>query len=142
MSDLPLSPRPLDAAVHVSRQPSLAQATGLADQGYRALISNRPDGEDPGQPTAAEMRAAAEAQGLAFHHIPVVGASLTPADVQAFREAVEAAGGPVLAFCRVGMRSAVLWALSRSGELSADELIAAAAEAGYDLRPLRAQLGG
>ena len=48
-----------------------------------------------------------------------------------------AAGGPVLAFCRSGTRSINTWAL---GEAMAgaprDELIAAAARAGYDLRPL------
>ncbi|MCZ8193205.1 TIGR01244 family sulfur transferase [Brevundimonas sp.] len=133
--------RPLDPALHVAPQIALEDVPALKTAGYAALISNRPDGEEPGQPDAATVRAAAEAAGLAFVHIPVSMSSLGPEEVEALRHALDTLPGPALAFCRSGTRSAILWALSQAGDRQADELIAAAAAAGYDLSGLRSQLG-
>jgi len=54
------------------------------------------------------------------------------------RAALAAADGPVLAFCRSGTRSTLVWALARarSGD-DAETLSAKAAAAGYDLTPIR-----
>ncbi|HKP79063.1 MAG TPA: sulfur transferase domain-containing protein, partial [Phenylobacterium sp.] len=52
-------------------QISVADVAEAARQGFKTVISNRPDGEEPGQPPAAEFEAAAQAAGLAFFHIPV-----------------------------------------------------------------------
>ncbi|MFN7534456.1 MAG: TIGR01244 family sulfur transferase [Brevundimonas sp.] len=133
--------RPLDPALHVAPQIALEDVPALKTAGYAALISNRPDGEEPGQPDAATVRAAAEAAGLAFVHIPVSMSSLGPEEVEALRHALDTLPGPALAFCRSGTRSAILWALCQAGDRQADELIAAAAAAGYDLSGLRSQLG-
>ena len=85
-------------------QISVADVAEAARQGFTAIICNRPDGEDPGQPTAAEIAAAAHAAGLTYTQIPVRGAP-GPAEVEAMRQAVDAAAGPVLAYCRSGTRS-------------------------------------
>ena len=53
----------------------------LAAAGVKTIINNRPDGEDPGQLPAGEARRLAAAHGIAYHHIPFVGATLTAADV-------------------------------------------------------------
>ena len=57
------------------------------------------------------------------------------AQAQAQRQAVEAAQGPVLAYCRSGTRSIVTWAIgqAQSGVMDRQTLIALGAEAGYDL---------
>ena len=109
----------------------LAEAAKL---GFILVINNRPDGEQPGQPTSAEMEAAACAAGLDYVHIPVVGGP-GPAQVEAVRLAVDAADGPVLAFCRSGTRSVVTWSIGQasSGARPRDELKALGAAAGYDL---------
>jgi len=133
--------RPLDPALHVAPQIALEDVPALKAAGYATLISNRPDGEEPGQPDAAAVRAAAEAAGLAFVHIPVSMPTLGPGEVEALRRALDTLPGPALAFCRSGTRSTVLWALSQAGGRPADELIAAAAAVGYDLSGLRPQLG-
>ncbi|HEV7353959.1 MAG TPA: TIGR01244 family sulfur transferase [Brevundimonas sp.] len=133
--------RPLDPALHVAPQIALEDLPALKAAGYATIISNRPDGEEPGQPDAAEVRAAAEAAGLAFAHIPVSMPALGPGEVEALRHALDTLPGPALAFCKSGTRSAVLWVLSQAGERPADELIAAAAAAGYDLSGLRPRLG-
>jgi uncharacterized protein (TIGR01244 family) len=85
----------------------------IAAQGYRSLMCNRPDGEEFGQPSFAEIAAAADAAGLATAHVPVVSGQITADDVEAFRAAMAALPGPVFAYCRSGARCQHLWRLSR-----------------------------
>lgn len=107
----------------------------LAASGVRRIISNRPDGEEPGQPTAAGMEAAARQAGLDFDWIPVTGMP-SPAQAAAVG-ALLADGRPTVMFCRSGTRSAAAWAMSeRIHGVDADDLRAAAAAAGYDLSRL------
>jgi sulfide:quinone oxidoreductase len=108
-----------------------------AAAGIRSVINNRPDGEAPDQPPAAEMEAAARALGLDYRYVPIVPGRLGPDEVEAFGAALDDLPGPVLAFCRSGTRSATVWAMAKAGELGAAEVVARAAEAGYDLQPLR-----
>jgi sulfide:quinone oxidoreductase len=129
--------RRLNDAVSVAPQLSVAEIAEAARLGFRTLINNRPDGEDFLQPSARELEAAARAQGLEYHHLPVVSGALTERDVHAFRELLAHAQRPVLAFCRSGTRSTTLWALAQAGGCNADEVIAAAAAAGYDVSGLR-----
>ena len=110
-------------------------------QGFKTLIVNRPDGEDPGQMPMAQAQAAAEAAGLTFVSIPIRGAP-GPEAVAQTAAAIAAAAGPVLAYCRSGTRSVTLWAFAtaQSGAMTTPAIIAAAREAGYDLAPHRAAL--
>ena len=109
-------------------------------RGFVKLINNRPDGEVPGQPTSTEMEAAARAAGLDYVHIPFSGRP-TPEQAEAVAREAEAAGGPVLAFCRSGTRSITAWSIGQAmaGKRSPGELVGIAANAGYDLSPI---LGG
>ena len=120
--------------LYVAPQISVADVAEAARQGFKTLINNRPDGEDPGQPAAAEIEAAARAAGLAYVHLPVVGGP-TPQQVEATGEVFGAAEKPVLAFCRSGTRSIVTWSLSQavSGARPRDELVTLGRNAGYDL---------
>jgi uncharacterized protein (TIGR01244 family) len=109
----------------------------LRDRGFTLVISNRPDDEDPGQPTGAEIAASAAAAGLEFRHIPVAGGFPREA-VAATAEALDSARGPVFAFCRSGTRSTLLWSLAQaSNGANPEEIAAAAASAGYDIAPIR-----
>jgi uncharacterized protein (TIGR01244 family) len=81
----------------------------LAASGFVGIINNRPDGEAPGQPCSLELETEARRHGLAYWHVPVVPGGMTEKDVRAFAAALDEAGGPVLAFCRTGNRSAGLW---------------------------------
>lgn len=122
----------------VAPQIAVEDVATLRDAGFATIISNRPDGEEPGQPTAAEIGAAAEKAGLEFRHVPVAG-GFSLQDAQAMASALADAGGPVFAFCRSGTRSTLLWSLaqaSRGG--NPDNIAAAAAGAGYDIAPVRA----
>jgi uncharacterized protein (TIGR01244 family) len=127
----------------VAPQITPAALSEAAAEGFTAVICNRPDHEEPGQPSAQAMQAAAQAAGLTFTHIPVAG-GFPPAAVAAMGEALGAAGdGKVLAWCRSGTRSVTLWALAgAAGGADPHSVIAAAAGAGYDLSGLEPTLQG
>ena len=127
--------RALSDTVWASPQVSPDALTALAEAGVGRLINNRPDHEEPGQPTAAEMEAAARAAGLDYRWIPISGLP-SPAQAAAVAEAL-ADGTPTLLFCRSGMRSSAAWAMAEcAGGADPDAVRAAAAVAGYDLSRL------
>lgn len=132
--------RPLEDRLHVSPQIQPEDVPTAAAQGYRAIISNRPDAEEPGQPMTEDIRAAAEASGLPFVHIPIRGGAMTPDDVARFKAALADLPHPILGYCRSGTRTTYLWALSQAGERPAEEIITLAAQAGYDVSPLASRL--
>lgn len=131
--------RPLSKDLSVSTQIAVADMAPLVAQGFRSVINNRPDGEEPGQPSNATLAAAAGQAGLEYRHIPVVPGQLQESQVTAFAAALADMPGPVLAFCRTGTRSSTLWALQAKG--SADAILETARVAGYDLSALRPRLG-
>ena len=135
--------RKLDDKVSVAGQIEVADVAEAAALGFATIVNNRPDGEEPGQPDAAEIGAAAAAAGLAYRHIPVDHSGFGPDQVAAMAEVLADAGGPVLAYCRSGTRSTFLWALAEHAR-GADgaALTAKARAAGYDLSPLGKYLAG
>lgn len=133
--------RKLDDSISVAGQIAPEDIAEAARQGFTLVINNRPDGEAPDQPSSAEMKAAADAAGLGYAAIPITHAGFTQEQVIAMGDALARANGPVLAFCRSGTRSTLVWALARAraGD-NADVLAEKAAQAGYDLSPIRAAL--
>ena len=112
----------------------------LAAHGVTMIVNNRPDHEEPGQPLAAQIEAAAREAGLDYRHIPVAG-GMAPQQVQAMAEALDSAQGKVFAFCKSGTRSTWLWALAEAQRgAEAESSIRKAAEAGYDIEALRPYL--
>lgn len=129
--------RPLNDRFAVAPQIDPDDLPAIAAAGYVAVVNNRPDDEQPGQPAGEAIRAAAAAAGLGYSAVPVGHAGMGPAQLDAMAAALVAADGPVLAFCRSGTRSCHLWALAAA--MSGREpalLIAQAAGAGYDLAGL------
>jgi uncharacterized protein (TIGR01244 family) len=123
----------LDGTTFVSGQ---IAPEDVASLGVTMIVNNRPDGEEPGQPSSDEIEEAARAAGIDYRHIPVAG-GFSPAQVADMADALQAADGPVLAFCKSGTRSTYLWALARSRlGTPADEIVRSAEEAGYDPRPI------
>ncbi len=133
--------RTIDETISVSAQITPADVTELARAGFKAIVNNRPDEEEPGQPAGDAIRAVAQTLGLSYHAIPVTHAGFSMPQVEAMRAAIEGADGPVFAYCRSGTRSTNLWALaeaSRGGD--PETLIGKAAQAGYDISGLRPML--
>ena len=126
----------LSDTVTVASQPDLSDFRDIAAQGYVALVNNRPDGEDPSQPSSEAEEEAAEAAGLAYAHIPMGAGPLGEADVRHFQSVVKGASGPVFVHCRSGTRSANLWAIGEvlDGRLAIGDLAALSRRIGLDLR--------
>lgn len=90
-----------------------ADVAQLAQQGFRTVINNRPDFEEgPSQPTSDEIAAAAQAHGLRYFHIPVSPSRMNPEQVRDMQRRLLEGPHPVLAFCRSGTRSTVLYLLA------------------------------
>ena len=121
----------------VSPQIDQAAVAHAAAQGITTIINNRPEDESADQTPGPAIAAAAVAAGLRYVAIPVTHAGFGESQIVAMAAALDEAGGPVLAYCRSGTRSTLLWALARAsrGEDRAT-LAQRAAQAGYDLAPI------
>lgn len=105
----------------------------IAAAGFKTIIANRPDGEGGvDQPRMGSIRTQAEARGLTFVAVPFSGAP-TPEIIERMQSILNEAPTPVLAYCRTGTRSITAWALTHGGQGQSEEIVDAAAGAGYDL---------
>lgn len=129
---------PLVEQLSVSPQIEAVDMPALAARGFRSIICNRPDHEEPGQPDCRELEQAAQQAGLSWRHIPVTPGQYTEEQVRSFAAALQELPGPVLAFCRSGTRCSALWALQADG--SVDAILDTTRAAGYDLSMLRPYL--
>lgn len=127
--------------VSVSPQIAPEDVVAIKAAGFTDIVNNRPDGETPDQPSGETIRRAAEAAGLRYHAIPLGREGVSPDMVEKTRTVLEGSAGPVFCYCRSGTRSTTLWALSQADTLPAGEIIAAAANAGYDMSHLAGHLG-
>jgi uncharacterized protein (TIGR01244 family) len=131
----------LTEALAVAGQITPADVADAVAAGFVHVVNNRPDGEEFDQPGGAEIAAAAAAAGMGYSAIPVDHRGFALDQVAAMAAVLDAATGPVLAFCRSGTRSANLWALAeakRGGD--PDAIIAACARGRYDVSGLRPAL--
>ena len=121
-----------------SPQIGVADVAEAKAHGIALIVNNRPEGEAPDQVPGEAIEAAARAAGLAYCAIPVTHAGFSEAQVRAMAAAIGEARGPVLAYCRSGTRSTLLWALAQAAEGEDPDTIAASAAAGgYDVAPVR-----
>ena len=133
-----MQPTPITDSMSVAGQIAREDIAALAKEGYGTIINNRPDGEEPGQLSHEEAAAEAAKHGIEYRYIPVLTNAITRRDVTAHHNAVLRGPHKVLAHCRSGTRSYLLWAAARAlydGE-SPLKLVAQAALNGYDLRIL------
>ncbi len=131
--------RKLSDDVWASPQISTEEVREAHDRGFAMIINNRPDGEAEDQPSGEEIAAQAKELGLTYRAIPITPGGFGPGEVTQMVQALESAEGPVLAYCRSGTRSTLLWSLAQAAEGQEPAKIAsAAAAAGYDIAPVRA----
>lgn len=133
--------RQLTDIMWVSPQIRADDLAAAADAGVTLVINNRPDGEEEGQPTGAQIESAARDLGLSYVAIPVDHTGFSQPQVAAMAQALKQAEGKVLAYCRSGTRSTFLWSLAQAtcGEEAAS-LARAAHSAGYDISPIAPML--
>lgn len=130
--------RRLSDTVLASPQISIADLTEAKALGVGLVINNRPEGESDDQVPGPEIEAAARGMGMDYVAIPVTHAGFSGPQVEAMAAALANSGGKVLAYCRSGTRSTLLWALAQASEGADLEAVTAqAADAGYDVSPVR-----
>ncbi|MGR3468465.1 MAG: TIGR01244 family sulfur transferase [Shimia sp.] len=134
--------RPLTPLFAVSPQITPEDIPAIKAAGFTTILDNRPDAEVPPELQGDAVEAAAREGGLSFRRNPIVPGQVTPDVIATQGNTLAEADGGVLAYCASGTRSTTVWALSQAGKVPAGELIEAAAKAGYNLEPMRAQLGG
>jgi len=119
----------------VAGQPDPQAFRDIAARGFATLVNLRPDGEEPGQPGNAAERTAAAGARMAYGFVPVTGGTIGKADVEAFRDVMQRAQGPVYAHCKGGTRALTLYALSEvlDGRMKAGEVEAFGKAHGFDL---------
>lgn len=122
-------------ALSVSSQINLTDIAAIADQGYKTLICNRPDNEGSDQTNFADIQALAKNHGMHCHYLPVVSGQVSEDDANSMNQLLSISEKPVLAYCRTGTRSIMLWALNETtkGTTPIERVKKTANNAGYDL---------
>jgi uncharacterized protein (TIGR01244 family) len=128
----------LTNGVFVAPQIGIADIVEANALGVTLIINNRPEDESDDQTSGPDIEAAARAAGLDYVAIPVTHSGFSEPQVVAMADALEGAEGAVLAYCRSGTRSTLLWALAEASQGGdPDALTNIAAKAGYDVSPIR-----
>lgn len=124
----------------VAPQITAEDAPALEAAGFTHVICNRPDSEVTPDLQAEAIRTAVEAAGMRFSINPVTHAGMTPENISLQQDVMAESGAKVLAYCRSGTRSTFLWGLASADDHHPDDILSAAAQAGYDLSPLQPYL--
>jgi sulfide:quinone oxidoreductase len=124
----------LAPGLSVSEQILPAQLAALKAAGFRAIICNRPDGEGADQPLFAQIARDAHALGIEAHYLPAESGKITDEQGRAFGALLAQLPQPVLAYCRTGMRSTTMWALSQAATTPLPQIVDAARKAGFDMK--------
>lgn len=133
--------RTLSENVLASPQITTGDIAAASDLGVTLVVNNRPEGEASDQTPGHQIAEAARAAGLEYRAIPIDQSGFSEAHVAAMADALERARGRVLAYCRSGTRSTLLWALAEASRGGDPQAVAdAAAAAGYDISPVRAAM--
>jgi len=132
--------RRLSPRYAVSPQIDVTDVPTIAAEGFGTIICNRPDAEIFPPQQIAAMQQAAQAAGLTFVINEVTHHGLNQGMVDIQRAAIDADNAPTFAYCASGTRSTIVWALGQATDVPSAELIGAAAEHGYDISGLRAEL--
>ena len=130
--------RQLTDSLWASPQITVAEVERAKAEGFTHIICNRPDDEEPGQPSALEIGGAAKQHGIGFTSIPVSSAGFSSPQVDAMQDALAKGGDKVLAYCRSGTRSTLLWALAQAqAGADLDDIDRRAEAAGYNTSAIR-----
>ena len=133
--------RKLTDDILVAPQIGLDAIKAAVDEGVTLVINNRPEDESDDQTPGPDIESAARQAGLDYIAIPVTHSGFAEWQVTAMADALKNAEGKVLAYCRSGTRSTLLWALARASKGDHPAVLAEqAADAGYDLSPVTAMM--
>ncbi|MEQ8372287.1 MAG: TIGR01244 family sulfur transferase [Roseibium aggregatum] len=123
----------INSQISVAPQVKPEDMADFAQQGFRSVICNRPDGEGADQPSFEEIEAAAGKLGMEARYLPIIAGKVGDTDAEEFGRLMESLPKPILAYCRTGTRSATLWSLSQAEKLPLSDILSKTKAAGYDM---------
>lgn len=132
--------RQLTPRYAVSPQISVSDIPAIAAAGITTIICNRPDSEIAPDQYGEMIAKTAREAGIEFHILPITHQTLNAENIAKHHAFIDAANGPVLAYCATGNRCTILWALGNAGHIPADEIINTATQSGYNLEQFRSYL--
>ena len=124
----------------VSPQIDVADVPSIAQAGFKSVICNRPDQENPESRQIEAIKAAVEAAGMDFAENVFDPSSFGPDKIERQAELLAQLPGPIFAYCASGNRCSVVWAFTQAGRVTTDRILDATTRAGYQLAHLRPQL--
>lgn len=128
--------------LYISRQLTERTAKLAAQYDVKTVICNRPDGEEANQPDFETVKKWLHAAGIEnVVYMPTTVDKIDDAQLKEFQETISQSPAPIVAYCRTGTRSALMWALNQAKRgVEVNSLIRAADLAGIDLTPMRDKL--
>jgi len=130
----------ISSRLYVSEQIAPSDVSAVAEHGIKIIICNRPHNETEDQPETQTIDDAAADASVQFIHMPVIAGQINDANIADFAKAYRSSKAPILAYCRSGMRSTALWALTEAELTDIDTILSIAKNAGYDLSEMRPRL--
>ena len=107
-SEKKMNYRKLDTNFAVAGQLLPSQIDQIVAAGFKTIVCARPDNEEPGQPSFAEVARAAEQKGLKAVHIPISG-GITEGALIRMEKALKELPMPMYGYCRSGGRAGSLY---------------------------------
>ena len=124
----------------VSPQIDVTDVPSIAQAGFKSVICNRPDQENPVSRQIEAIKAAVEAAGMDFAENVFDPSSFGPDKIERQAELLAQLPNPVFAYCASGNRCSVVWAFTQAGRVATDRILDSTTRAGYQLAHLRPQL--
>lgn len=97
----------------VAGQITVEDLDQIKAMGFKSIVCNRPDEEEPGQPSFSEISARAAELGLETKHVPVGRMGVDADAVNGMVDALDELPRPMLGYCRSGARSTAIYEKSQ-----------------------------
>jgi len=121
----------------VSPQIQVKDLAQIKEKGIKTIVCNRPDNEERDQPAYETIVTEAKGLGLVVKSLPVISGNVSDEQVKNFSTMLDESDTPILAYCRTGTRSAILWTLSQAGQREFCEVLNLTNNVGYELSHLK-----
>ncbi len=115
--------------------------SAAAEMGFAALVNLLPVDDADQKIPHPEAKRLAETQGLVYRHMPLYGHQVNNEYIaRAYGAMIAELPQPVLAYCRSGLRVALLWGMIRAADLGVSVVLDQALMAGYDISVITDEL--
>ena len=121
---------------YVSPQIEPSKINGLSKDEFDIVVCNRPDDEEPNQPSKIEISNECQEKSLEFIDLEMVPGDINFETINRTKEILDT-NKKVFAYCRTGTRSITLWAFASCYTKEVVDIISEANNAGYELAHLK-----